>query len=256
VVTPAPDASGVAPHPAPTGPAVGRLPAAVLWDMDGTVVDTEPCWMAAEQALAAEYGLTWTSADAVRLIGTALEDAGRLMQEHGVPLPAEEIVERLLDGVIARVHDHAEWQPGARELLVELRDAGVRCALVTMSYRRFTETVLADAPEGVFSVVLTGDEVENGKPHPEPYLRAAEALGLPISDCVAIEDSPPGIASALAAGLRTLGVQHIAPVEPRPGLSRVASLADVDLEDLARIHAGEVIDRLPAGTEPARHKHL
>jgi HAD superfamily hydrolase (TIGR01509 family) len=220
------------------------LPAAVLWDMDGTLVDTEPCWLAAEATLVEEHGGTWTQGDALQMIGLPLPDASLILQRHGVDLPVEEIGERLVDGVTEAVRRHVDWQPGALELLSDLRAAGVRCALVTMSYRRFTEAVLEHGPAGAFDVVVTGDEVTAGKPDPEPYLRAAALLGVDVRDCVAIEDSPPGIASALASGARTIGVQHIAAVEPRPGLSRVSSLADVGLAEIARVTAGEVIDLL------------
>ncbi|GGB95903.1 HAD family hydrolase [Cellulomonas carbonis] len=231
--------------PATPAPVVPDLPAAVLWDMDGTLVDTEPAWIAAETALVQEFGGTWTTEDALRLVGLPLEHSAALLAEAGVTLPTGEIVERLIDGVVASVRSHTVWQPGARRLLEDLRDAGVPCALVTMSYRRFAEEAMRTAPEGVLTVMVTGDEVSRGKPDPEPYLRAAEVLGVDVTRCVAIEDSRPGIASALASGARTLGVQHLVPVEPRDGLSRVASLEDVDLAALARIGAGEVLDRMP-----------
>nr|WP_149204511.1 HAD family phosphatase [Actinotalea subterranea] len=220
------------------------LPAAVLWDMDGTLVDTEPAWMGAEAALVAEFGGRWTQEDALTMIGLPLEPAARILQTHGVDLPVEEIGERLVDGVVAAVARELAWQPGALDLLAALRAAGVPCALVTMSYRRFAEAVLAQGPEGLFDVVVTGDEVTHGKPHPEPYLLAAAALGVEARQCVAIEDSPVGVASALASGARTLGVQHIAPVESRPGLSRVGSLEGIGLREIAGIAAGEVIDLL------------
>ena len=225
-------------------PPMSGLPAAVLWDMDGTLVDTEPAWMGAESRLVEEFGGTWTADDALRLIGMPLLPAAQILQDHGVDLPVEVIGERMVDGVVAAVGRHLDWQPGALELLAELRAARVPCALVTMSYRRFAEAVLVHSPAGAFDAVVTGDEVSHSKPHPEAYLRAAELLGVDIRRCVAIEDSPPGLASALAAGARTLGVQHIAVVEPRPGLSRVASLADVHLADLVRIVRGDVLDRL------------
>jgi HAD superfamily hydrolase (TIGR01509 family) len=216
--------------------------------MDGTLVDTEPGWMAAERMLVEEHGGTWGRAEAEAMVGLPLTEGAARLQAAGVPLPVPEIVERMLDHVVATLDEHADWQPGARELLVALRDARVPCALVTMSYRRLAEAVLASAPEGAFAVLVTGDEVTHGKPHPEPYLTAAAALGVDVAACVAIEDSPPGIGSALAAGARTLGVQHIVPVTPRPGLSRVDSLAGVTLDDLARLRAGEVIDRLAPGS--------
>ena len=230
------------------GPGTGGLPAAVLWDMDGTLVDTEPAWMEAEADLVTEHGLTWTPDDAARMIGLPLLDAAAVLIAHGVDAPAEEIVQRLLGQVVAHVRTSVPWQPGALELLTALGAAGVPCALVTMSYRALTDAVLASAPQGAFAVVVPGDEVTHGKPHPEPYLTAAARLGVDVRACVALEDSPPGIGSALAAGARTIGVRHIVDVPARPGLSRVDSLAQVDLDILARVVGGETVDLLTAPT--------
>jgi len=210
--------------------------------MDGTLVDTEPHWMAAETTLVRRHGGSWTHEDAIGLVGSALLDSARVLQGHGVDLPAQEIVELMLDEVIAGVRTSVQWQPGVRELLAELRAAGVPCALVTMSYRRFADAVLSHVPAGTFAAVVTGDDVEQGKPHPEAYLRAAATLGASPADCVAIEDSPPGISSALASGARTLGVEHLVPVLRSPGLSRATSLAGVGLAELCRIRAGEVLE--------------
>lgn len=241
------------PEPAPTAarqqpPAAApdRLPAAVLWDMDGTLVDTEPAWMQAEADLVTEHGLTWTAADAARMIGMPLLGAAEVLIAHGVDAPAEAIVERLLGQVVAHVHAEVPWQPGALELLTALQAAGVPCALVTMSYRALTDAVLASAPAGAFTAVVPGDEVTHGKPHPEPYLTAAARLGVDVRACVALEDSPPGIGSALASGARTIGIKHIVDVEPRPGLSRISSLEQVDLGFLCRVVGGETLDLLAA----------
>ena len=220
------------------------LPVAVLWDMDGTLVDTEPHWMAAERDLMAEFGLPWAPQDGVEVLGLPLPTAAEVLRARGVPLPGEAIVDRLLACVVNAVAESVPWQPGARELLVALAEAGVPCALVTMSYRSLADAVTRHAPEGSFAAVIAGDEVVHGKPHPEPYLRAAKALGVDIAACVAIEDSPPGVGSALASGARTLGVEHVVPVEPRPGLSRAASLSGIGLGELARIVGGETIDLL------------
>jgi HAD superfamily hydrolase (TIGR01509 family) len=207
--------------------------------MDGTLVDTEPYWIECEHALVAEFGGTWTDADAHSIIGFALLDsAHELRVRGGVDLPEPEIVERLLDGVVARVAERLPWRPGAPELLEECRAAGVPCALVTMSWRRLADAVIAAAPPGSFAASVTGDEVTNGKPHPEPYLAAAAALGVDPADCTAIEDSPTGCASALAAGCATLGVPHVVPVAAAPGLTLVDSLEEVGLADLGRRSAG------------------
>ncbi|ACZ30511.1 HAD-superfamily hydrolase, subfamily IA, variant 3 [Xylanimonas cellulosilytica DSM 15894] len=227
--------------PATTAASTGTLPAAVLWDMDGTLVDTEPYWIAAEHELVDAHGGTWSHEQALQLVGNSLPASARILQAAGVRLGEAEIVEFLLDRVVASVRTHVPWRPGARELLRTVADAGVPCALVTMSYRRFAAEVVAQT-DGALRVVVTGDDVAHGKPHPEAYLTAAERLGVPIDECVAIEDSPTGIASALASGARTLGVEAVVPVPPQPGLSRARSLEQVSLRTLAQLHAGHVID--------------
>ncbi|MGA1050823.1 MAG: HAD family hydrolase, partial [Ilumatobacteraceae bacterium] len=180
------------------------LPAAVLWDMDGTLVDTEPYWFAAERQLVARFGHgEWSDELSLGMVGFDLLDGARYLQRHGgIELDEREIVELLLDSVTARLRQRIPWRPGARELLASLRDAGVPCALVTMSWRRFVEPVLDALPPGSFDAVVVGDEVPvgEGKPHPTPYRTGARACGAEPTECVAIEVSPTGVASALAAG--------------------------------------------------------
>ena len=210
-----------------------RQPAAVLWDMDGTLVDTEPYWIATEFEMAQRYGGTWSEEHALRLVGNDLLESGRYIREHmGIDRTPEEIVEELLDGVVARVRESVPWRPGAVELLAELIDLGVPCALVTMSYDRFVAPILAQLPEGAFGVVVTGDRVSRGKPHPEPYLTAAAALGVRPGDCVAIEDSNPGATSAESAGCTVLVVPHHVPVDDGPRRVFRTSLAGVRATDL------------------------
>lgn len=212
--------------------------AAVLWDMDGTLVDTEPYWIEREHELVAEFGGTWSDADAHSLIGFDLLDAAHELQTRGgVELERVEIVERLLDGVIARVARALPWRPGAPELLAECVAAGVPCVLVTMSWRRLADAVIEAAPPGSFVASVTGDEVTNGKPDPEPYLAAAALLGVDSAHCVAIEDSPTGAASAVAAGCATLGVPHVVALTATHGLTLVDSLEGVDLATLRRLPA-------------------
>lgn len=231
--------------PPAAGPQRGSAPAAVLWDMDGTLVDTEPYWLAAESELAAAYGGTWTREDGLALVGTSLLAGGEVLRQRvGLPLTTEEVVERLLDGVVARVEHEVPWCPGARETLAMLAEAGVPCALVTMSYQRFVEPVLAGLPDDTFAAVVTGDAVANGKPHPEPYLTAARLLGIPPERCVAVEDSTPGATSAQAAGCRVLVVPNHAPVGPAPGRTFRESLVGLTLGDLEKLP-----DRDPAGAD-------
>ena len=206
--------------------------------MDGTLVDTEPYWFEAEFELVAEFDGTWTEADALSLVGfDLLDSAHELRTRGGVRLDPVQVVEHLLDGVIRRVAEQLPWRPGAPELLAECVAAEIPCVLVTMSWRRLADSVIAAAPAGSFVASITGDEVRNGKPDPEPYLAAAAALGLDPAHCVAIEDSPTGVASALAAGCATLGVPHVVPVPAAPGLTLVDSLVGLGVADLGGLRA-------------------
>jgi HAD superfamily hydrolase (TIGR01509 family) len=212
--------------------------------MDGTLVDTEPYWIEVEYALVEEHGGTWSDAHALNLVGNDLLVSGQYIREHGgVDLPPEEIVERLLDGVIARIQEEVPWRPGAVELLADLRAAEVPCALVTMSYARFVAPVVAALPKGSFAAVVTGDGVTVGKPHPEPYLTAAALLGVDPTECVAIEDSNTGAKSAVAAGCTVLVVPNHVPV--LEGERRVFR------DSLAGLHASALGDLVSAGSTNA-----
>jgi HAD superfamily hydrolase (TIGR01509 family) len=212
------------------------LPAAVLWDLDGTLVDTEPYWIAEEYALVAEYGGSWSDEHAHALVGNDLMVAARYIRVHGnVPLRPEQIVEHLLKGVITRIRVHIPWRPGARELLSELNAHAVPCALVTMSYQSLAQAIIETLPSGAFSTVVAGDDVTHGKPHPEPYLTAAARLGIPPERCVAIEDSPTGVTSAQAAGVTVLAVEHLVRIPPAPGRTVINSLTGWTAADLATL---------------------
>ena len=149
-------------------PTAGDLaPAAVLWDMDGTVVDTEPYWMACEHELVEAFGGTWTEADARSIVGFDLLEAAEVLRVRGgVDLPPEEIVERLMGGVIDRVRERVPWRPGARRLLTDLQAAGVPCAMVTMSWEALARVVVDALGPGTFRAVVTGDMVRNGQARP------------------------------------------------------------------------------------------
>ena len=212
--------------------------AAVLWDMDGTIVDTEPYWIAAEHEVVEMHGGTWSLEHGKAVVGKDLLDTGAYVRDNGpVPLTPHEIVELLLDRVVASVRREIPWRPGARDLLASCRGAGVATALVTMSWRRFATEVVDALPAGSFDEVVVGDDVAHGKPHPEPYLLAARRLGVDPAHCVAIEDSPTGAASAHAAGCTVLVVPHMVPVPP-PGRDAhrfvvrgsLAGMAHADLE--------------------------
>jgi HAD superfamily hydrolase (TIGR01509 family) len=214
------------------------LPAAVLWDLDGTLVDTEPSWMAAEYALAERHGASWTHEDALALVGNDLRTSGRLIVEGmGLALSVDEVVDELVTAVVTAIQRELVVRPGARDLLTELHGAGVPCGLVTMSYRPIAEAVVNALGGDVFAAVVTGDSVEHGKPHPEPYLTAAAMLGVAPADCTAIEDSPPGAASAHAAGCRVIVVPNMVEVDARPEWTVLTTLVGLSAHDLT---AGQV----------------
>ena len=218
---------------------MSNFPVAVLWDMDGTLVDTEPYWFEVEFELVGEFEGTWSEDDAKSLVGfDLLDSAHELRTRGGVDLDPVDIVERMIDGVIRRVAEQLPWRPGSAELLADCVAAQIPCVMVTMSWRRLADAVIASAPAGSFVASITGDEVRNGKPDPEPYLAAAAALGVDPAECVAIEDSPTGVASALAAGCATLGVPHVVPIPTAPGLTLVDSLVGISVADLRRLRTG------------------
>jgi HAD superfamily hydrolase (TIGR01509 family) len=207
---------------------------AVLFDMDGTLCDTEAAWMAAEFALAARCGAPWTREDGLRLVGSDLQVSGAYIQRRmGLTLSPEEIVSELITAVVASVESEGvSWRPGAVELLAECNDAGVPTALVTMSYRLLVDAVVAALPAGRFDAVVTGEDVEHGKPAPDAYARAAELLGVEATASIAIEDSTTGAASGAAAGCLVLAVPNTVPIARTAAPHQVATLAGIRLEQL------------------------
>ena len=206
--------------------------------MDGTIVDTEPYWLAAEAALVVEFGGTWSHEQAMQLVGSGLEDAARVFQEHGVRMGIREIIDHLTDGVMRRVAAEGPiFRPGALPLLRSIRDAGVPTALVTMSMRSMADGIVDLIDFEAFDLVLGGDDVPRPKPFPDPYLRAAETLGVDIARCVVIEDSPTGMRSAIASGAATVGVSHMVSLEGTGAHVLWPSLAGRGIDDLSAVLA-------------------
>lgn len=185
-------------------------PAAVLWDMDGTIVDTEHFWVDSAAEIILEH-VPEAGPDHLdgleSLVGMALLDGAQVIRSYGVDRPLEEIVDLQLDLVLQKAaREPFVWRPGAVELLSALAAEGIPLALVTMSYRAFADEVVSALAASPFDVVVTGDDVERGKPFPDAYLRAARLLDVNPAECVAIEDSPVGIRAATSAGAVTIGV--------------------------------------------------
>ncbi len=224
--------------------------------MDGTIVDTEPYWIAAEHALVEAHGGTWSHEQAMQLVGQSLTFSAGILQEAGVDLEVREIINTLTAEVIRGVQRSVPWRPGARELLDELHQAGVRCALVTMSEGPLAREVVASLPKPYFEFLVTGDTVTRGKPHPEAYLTAVELLQeadptLTVDHCVALEDSAPGIAAAVASGVSTVAVPHIVPIPENPRHTTWESLAGRTVSELAALAGRRSGDTQDARSEAA-----
>jgi len=206
--------------------------------MDGTIIDTEPFWVDAETDLITSFGGTWSFDEAIQLAGQGLWHSARVLQSRGVNLTEMEIIDSLTATVAERIRSGGlPWRPGARELLLELRAASVRTALVTMSIGTLAHLVVDAIDFDAFDYVVAGDDVEHSKPHPAAYLRAAELLGVAPSDCVAIEDSPPGVASALAAGTAAIGVPLNLPLIDDGTFTVWPTLSGRGVDDLAQVLA-------------------
>jgi HAD superfamily hydrolase (TIGR01509 family) len=206
---------------------------AVLFDMDGLLVDSERLWYDTEAEVMAGLGATWGPEHQESLVGGSIDRTVAYMLALAGPVaPPEEVARRLLDGMTERLRANVPMMPGAKELLDEVREAGVPSALVSSTHRALMEYALDGIGRDRLTVTVAGDEVTHTKPHPEPYLTAARLLGADPRLCVALEDSPNGTASATAAGCHVVAVPSVVPIPDGPGRTVVTSLLDVDLARL------------------------
>jgi HAD superfamily hydrolase (TIGR01509 family) len=205
--------------------------------MDGTLFDSEKLWDVAIFELAGNYGAAVPDETRAAMVGTSMADSMVLLHD-GIGQPWRDPVHSagwINDRVAELFVTSIVWRPGARELLHEVRAAGIPTALVTATDRRLVEIAIDTAGRDSFDVLVCGDDVARTKPHPEPYQRAASLLGVRIGDCVAIEDSPTGMASAVAAGARVLAIPHHVPLTAGERVTLRATLAGVTLADLAAV---------------------
>ncbi|MFF2525448.1 HAD family hydrolase [Streptomyces liangshanensis] len=236
--TPVPPPSAPSPSASPAA-----LPAAVLFDMDGTLVDTEVLWWETAAEVAAGLGHRLGDADAPEVVGRAVQDtAAHLVRVAGTG-DAGRVADELAGSFFRRVEEGAPLRPGAQRLLTGLERAGVPFALVSASPRAVVDSVVAGALADVrFAFTLSADDTVRTKPHPDPYREAADRLGVAPGVCVAVEDSPDGSASAQAAGCAVLVVPSLLPVPPADGRYFAESLEDVDLAVLRACVNGPLAD--------------
>lgn len=211
-------------------------PSAVLFDMDGTLIDSEHLWLEAEIEVMSHLGSDWNARDQEQCLGGPLERVALYMvQRSGTDRTPDEVGKLLLDTIEGHMRRAPlQWRPGALDFLITTIEAGIPRALVTASWAvlvaALSDRMRQEVGYDPFTVIVAGDHITNSKPHPEPYLTAAELLDVRPDACLAIEDSPTGVRSAVAAGCVVVAVPHIAALP----------------EDLSSVH---VIDTLE-GRDP------
>lgn len=215
---------------------------AVLFDMDGLLIDSEPVWFRnEEQVMAGLDGPPWRHEDQAACIGGTLPRTAAYMQAlAGTTVSTAEIERRLLSGMVAGLRRGVALRDGADSLLRDLAAAGIPCGLVSSSYRVLVDAALPALGSHRFAVTVAGDEVDRPKPDPEPYRKAASGLGADPRACVVFEDAPAGVAAAEAAGCLCVAVPDLVPIRPTPTRPVIASLADVSLDWLRDLAVGRV----------------
>ncbi|MBG0833002.1 HAD family phosphatase [Planomonospora sp. ID67723] len=212
---------------------------AVLFDMDGLLVDSEKIWFQVETEVMERLGGDWSPADQEHLVGGSMPSTvAYMLRVSGAAAAPEDVEAWLLAGMIRRLSEGVEMMPGAAELLAAVREAGLPTALVTSSARVIADACLDGAiGRHHFDQVVTCEDVARTKPDPEPYLTAARLLGADPVRCVALEDSPNGVTAATAAGCRVVAVPSVLPVPHAPGRLIVTSLREIGVETLRELFA-------------------
>jgi len=213
----------------------------VLFDMDGTIIDSEPYWMRAERELVESFGGTWGEEQAYALVGSGLWNSASLLIAEGVELEHEVIIDKLSARVREQIIESVPWRPGVRELIAELLEAGLPMALVTMSIglnaRALSAALDQELGQTVFSAIISADDVKRPKPDPEAYLSGAAAIGVDIADTLSFEDSSYGAASAFSAGSVTIGIPLHVEIPQGSTHEQWESLAGTRLRDLHQAYS-------------------
>jgi HAD superfamily hydrolase (TIGR01509 family) len=182
---------------------------AVVFDMDGVLLDSEPIWRGVEREIFAGLGIHVTDDDLRETMGVRIADVvERWHRRHPWAEPSRaEVADAVVEGVARRIEDAGTLHPGVRDAIERLAGAGVRLALASSSPMRLIRAVLAMGElDGRFEVVVTAEDEERGKPDPAVYLSAARALGIAPERCLAIEDSINGVRAAKAAGMVCIAI--------------------------------------------------
>jgi len=206
---------------------------AILFDMDGTIIDSEPLWLQAEIQVMAELGCHWDEQDQINCLGGPMERTEKYMQEKsGNVKPYGYFGQRLNEVMKLKFVKDLELIPNALELITKSKEAGLKTALVTASGRELMNSALTRFPENSFDIAISRDDVANSKPHPEPYLMAAERLKVKINECLVLEDSMTGVRAGLDSGAQVVAISHIIPIANEKNLRVISNLSEITFKQL------------------------
>ena len=209
---------------------------AVFFDMDGLMVDSEPEWLLSEIEVTAPFGYTWVEQDQVACLGGPLSKVGQYMFDRcGKVESPQFFTQSLIDTQVARMRGNTPTMPGAIELVRELQSHGVKTALVSASPRNIVDAVLDNLGHDLFPFSISSDDVENTKPHPEAYLKAATMSGSDVANCLVFEDSLTGMSAAIASGAHLIGVPHLVTIEESTRVRLIKSLEQLSYSKLIEL---------------------
>ncbi|MGA0079072.1 MAG: HAD family hydrolase [Candidatus Nanopelagicus sp.] len=206
---------------------------AILFDMDGTIIDSEPLWLQAEIQVMAELGCHWDEQDQINCLGGPMERTEKYMQDRsGNVKPYGYFGQRLNEVMKLKFVKDLELIPNALELITKSKEAGLKTALVTASGRELMNSALTRFPENSFDIAISRDDVANSKPHPEPYLLAAERLKVKIDECLVLEDSMTGVRAGLDSGAQVVVISHIISIAIEKNLRVISNLTEITFKQL------------------------
>jgi HAD superfamily hydrolase (TIGR01509 family) len=206
---------------------------AVLFDMDGLFIDSEPDWHAAESEMMRSNGYDWTPQDQLKCLGGPLTRVTEYMSEclKGSKSP-EQLANLIVAQMQKRMSGRVSLMSGALEFSRELNKIGISQALVSASPRPIVDAVLTGMNEKYFALSVAAGDIERTKPYPDPYLQAAKLLGVNIENCIIFEDSPTGLTAARASGAFVVGIPHLVEVPEEARLKIVKSFKEVNISSL------------------------